>query len=517
MQIRGRDETCQMSEKSFFFTRKSTRAMNGSLSLVSSAARQLLRRPSGSNGTSTRSCSPSPSPPSSRAREIARSSVSYAKSSNGAASETSSRRSRRRRPPPPPRRRRRGTPSRTPRAPPARTPRPRRPPAAGTRPRRARAPRLGGCVVVRVVRVDASRRARVEFDDLSSPPSLLSPRVGFARGAGFEPRPEGRMRRVRMRRCHVSPPHERVHHRVRARRGVGQRASYASKSAFADFETARRRRRRRSSPRRRRRCLKCSRSSLRHPRRHYSRHSRGPREPSRPSRPSKPPSDREKYTKRESRARAARRALKKEVRSRIRRKTHHPRPTKTAKTRRKSPSRRTIRSGTRARGGPSGRPCARRRGTRARAGRGGRGRTPAFGGSGGRSRVSARLVRRRRRTFGKRAEKPGRRVGCRGHPGRPGLGAYLRAFRVLRARARAGEREREARREQQATDRHLVRCAAACGADRRPPGMTRHVSSQGFFRVWNLESFQSRERNEQPKTSNRRKRGSNNQGSIRTT
>ena len=67
------------------------------------------------------------------------------------------------------------------------------------------------------------RGARDEFDELSSPPSLLSPRVGFARGAGFEPRPEGRMRRVRMRRCHVSPPHERVHHRVRARRGVGQR------------------------------------------------------------------------------------------------------------------------------------------------------------------------------------------------------------------------------------------------------------------------------------------------------
>lgn len=45
-----------------------------------------------------------------------------------------------------------------------------------------------------------------------------------------------------------------------------------------------------------------------------------------------------------------------------------------------------------------------------------------------------------------------------------GLGAYLRAFRVVRARARAGERECETRREREAADRHGSLCAAACGA-----------------------------------------------------
>ena len=162
MQIRGRDETCQMSEKSFFFTRKSTRAMNGSLLLAAPPPRvNSFVGPPGSNGTSTRSCSPSPSPPSSRARanrallgfvrEIQQRrrerNLIHGAATLAPASSAS------------PRRRRRGTPSRTPRAPPAHTPRPRRPPAAGTRPRRARAPRLGGGVVIRVARVDAPRRA----------------------------------------------------------------------------------------------------------------------------------------------------------------------------------------------------------------------------------------------------------------------------------------------------------------------------------------------------------------------
>ena len=514
MQIRGRDETCQMSEKSFFFTRKITRderphrlqlrARNSFVgppvptARAPEAVRRRRRRPR-------------------RARAKSRAPRFRTRIRNGAASETSSTAlaapstssasSPKRR-----------APSRTPRAPPARTPRPRRPPAGRrTRPRRARAPRLGG--VSSFASFASTRRgARGGIDDLSSPPSLLSPRVGFARGRRFEPRPEGRMRRVRMRRCHVSPPHERVHHRVRARRGRDAATpSYASKSAFAGHQDAiaSPTRRRRSSPRARRRCLKCSRSSLRHPRRHARRGTlarprsprgpRGPRSPERSGRSTR--AALKAFGVREARApRASRRRTEKRIIRARRRPRRHGEKAR--------PAERTVRNPSEGEGhlvahAPAAvaRRASREGGTRPY--------TCVRGGGGGRSRVSARLVRRRRRTFGKRAEKPGRRVGCRGG-GRPRTRRVPPCVpRPSRARSRRW-REREARRAhgRGPSSRSL---RGACGADRRPPGMTRHVSSQGFFRVWNLESFQSRERNEQPCVSNRRKRGSNNQGSIRTT